>query len=171
MRFAYADPPYYQQGKKHYGKLHDDAAKWDDQQAHIDLIDQLIDQYPDGWAMSCNPANLHFLLRPGIRVAVWCKTFHQIRPTTVQYAYEPVLFMGGRKDNKRQPMVRDWLTSSIAMKKGLVGAKPDVFNNWVLDLLNFEFGDTLDDLFPGSGGMGEVVHRRNSQVGINYAQL
>ena len=171
MKFAYADPPYYKQGKKHYGKLHADAVKWDDQQAHIDLIDQLIDHYPDGWAMSCNPANLHFLLRPEIRVAVWCKTFHQIRPTTVQYAYEPVLFMGGRKDNKRAPMVRDWLTSSIAIKKGLVGAKPDVFNNWVLDLLNFQFGDTLDDLFPGSGGMGEVVHRRNSQVGINYAVL
>jgi len=87
----------------------------------------------------------------------------------VQFAYEPVLFMGGRKDNKRQPMVRDWLTSSIAMKKGLVGAKPDVFNNWVLDLLNFQDGDTLDDLFPGSGGMGEVIHRRNAQLGINYA--
>mgnify|MGYP007102828454 CR=1 FL=1 len=29
MKFAYADPPYFKQGKKHYGKLHDEAEIWD----------------------------------------------------------------------------------------------------------------------------------------------
>jgi hypothetical protein len=29
----------------------------------------------------------------------WTKTFHQMGPTTVQYAWEAVLLHGGRKDN------------------------------------------------------------------------
>jgi hypothetical protein len=54
------------------------------------------------------------------------------------------------------------------MKKGLVGAKPDVFNNWVLDLLNFKHGDTLDDLFTGSGGMDLTIRKRNLQISFDY---
>ena len=42
MKFAYADPPYFKQGKKHYGKLHDEADIWDGKQAHWDLIDRLM---------------------------------------------------------------------------------------------------------------------------------
>jgi hypothetical protein len=41
MKFAYADPPYYKQGKKLYGKLHDQAKVWDAKEAHIDLINKL----------------------------------------------------------------------------------------------------------------------------------
>jgi hypothetical protein len=158
-KFAYADPPYYQQGKKHYGELHKDAAIWDNKETHIELIESLKDNYPDGWAMSCNPANLWWLLadQPDLRICVWTKTFHQIRPTTVQYAFEPVLLWGGRKENKRKPMVRDWLSCAIPMRKGLVGAKPLAFNLWILDLLNYKDGDTLDDIFVGSGSMAEAI--------------
>ena len=162
LKFAYADPPYYKQGKKLYGKLHDQAAIWDGKQAHWDLIDRLMAEYPDGWALSCNPADLPWMIKhEGIRICAWAKTFHQIRPTTVQYAWEAVLLYGGRKDNKRKPMVRDWMSSSIAMRKGLVGAKPLVFNTWILDLLNYQNGDTLDDLFPGTNGMAEAIASRN----------
>jgi len=163
MKFAYADPPYYTMGKKMYGKLHEEAAIWDDKQSHRDLIIRLKTEYPDGWAMSCNPANLHWLLEghDDIRVCAWTKTFHQIRGTTNQFAWEAVLLGGGRKDNKRKPMVRDWLSCPIAMKKGLQGAKPDKFNDWILDLLNYQIGDTLDDLFPGTNGMAEAIARRN----------
>ena len=62
MRFAYADPPYHRMGKKLYGKLHDQASIWDNQQTHIDLITKLCDEYPDGWALSCNPKDLNWLL-------------------------------------------------------------------------------------------------------------
>jgi hypothetical protein len=90
------------------------------------------------------------------------KTFHQIRPTTVQFAWEPVLLFGGRKENKRSPMVRDWFVGVPTKMKGLPGAKSDSFNDWILDLLNFKEGDSLDDLFPGTGGMG----RATSRVGL-----
>jgi hypothetical protein len=46
------------------------------------------------------------------------------------------------------------------MKKGLVGAKPDAFNQWILDLLNYKNEDTLDDLFPGSNSMADAIALR-----------
>ena len=163
MKFAYADPPYYKQGKKRYGEFHEEAAKWDSQSAHLDLVHKLMNEYPDGWALSCNPADLSWLLVSSeIRVCAWVKTFHQIRPTTVQYAWEPVLLYGGRKDNKRKPMVRDWISGVATKRKGLPGAKPDYFNDWILDLLNYQDGDTLDDLFPGTNGMFEALQRRKN---------
>lgn len=166
MKFAYADPPYFKQGKKRYGEFHEEAAIWDNQQSHLDLIQRLIDEYPDGWAMSCNPADLHWLINGsggGIRVCAWTKTFHQIRPTTVQFAWEPVLLYGGRKDNKRKPMVRDWISGVATKRKGLPGAKPDYFNDWILNLLNFKIGDQLDDIFPGTNGMSDAIERRISE--------
>lgn len=160
MKFAYADPPYLGMGKKMYGKLHDEAAIWDQVEVQRDLVRKLIAEYPDGWAMSCNPKDLQFLLiDPNIRVCAWTKTFHQIRQTTVQYAWEAVLLYGGRPDGKRKPMVRDWVSGVIAMRKGLQGAKPDYFNDWILALLNYQPGDTLDDLFPGTNGMAEAIKR------------
>ena len=164
MKFAYADPPYYKQGKRLYGKLHAEASIWDDKKAHIDLVARLVSEFPDGWALSCNPADLVWILPAcpsEIRVAAWCKTFHQIRPTTVQYAWEPVIFMGGRKDHKRKPMVRDWMSCARANRKGVPGAKPQQFNEWVLQLLNYQPGDELVDMFPGSGGMQQLLNTRH----------
>lgn len=157
MRFAYADPPYFGCGASHYGEHHPNAADWDDRQTHLDLIARLTDEYPDGWALSLNPRDLAWQLPAcpdDVRVAAWCKTWHQIRPTTTQFAWEPVIFRGGRKDNKRSPMVRDWMACAVTRQRGLKGAKPDQFNQWVCDLLNYRADeDTLDDMFPGAGGM------------------
>ena len=160
MNFAYADPPYLGCGKSRYGAYHEEAAVWDDPQSHIDLVHRLVDEYPDGWVISLNPRDLKMYLNAApddTRVGAWVKTFHQIRPTTTQFAWEPVLFRGGRKDNKRKPMIRDWIQANATRKKGLPGAKPDVFNRWVLDLMNYQEGDTLDDLFPGTGGMQRTI--------------
>jgi hypothetical protein len=163
MRFAYADPPYFAQGRKLYGKHHAEAAVWDSKEEHIRLIERLVSEYPDGWALSANPADLRWLLPhtpEGTRVCSWVKTFHQIRPTTVQFAWEPVLLFGGRKDNKRSPMVRDWYIGVPTRKKGLPGAKSDAFNDWILDLLNYKEGDQVDDLFPGTRGMERATNRQ-----------
>ena len=163
MKFAFADPPYFGCGASHYGEHHPEAAVWDDKQAHFDLVDRLVSEYPDGWALSCNPRDLAWLLPAcpdDVRVAAWCKTWHQIRPTTVQFAWEPVIFRGGRKDPKRSPMVRDWMACAVTRQRGLKGAKPDDFNQWVLDLLAYRDGDTLDDIFPGTGGMADSLAQR-----------
>lgn len=163
MRFAYADPPYFGMGKKMYGALHPDAEIWDDKRSHIDLVGRLADEYPDGWVLSCNPRDLAWLYAEcptDARVGAWTKTFHQIRPTTTQFSWEPVIFRGGRIDGKRKPMVRDWLSCPIAMKKGLQGAKPDKFNQWVLDLMAFDTSeDEMDEIFPGTEGLTALIER------------
>lgn len=160
MKFAYADPPYYGQGKKLYGSLHPEAHLWDNKQNHINLINQMDNDF-NGWAMSCNPADLHWILngRSDIRVCAWTKTFHQIRPlASVQYAWEPVLICNPRKVKNRKPMVRDWMSCARSMRKGLVGAKPDTFNVWILDLLGFDpKQDTITELFPGTNGMSRIL--------------
>ena len=117
--------------------------------------------YAEGWALSCNPADLSWILPhvPTVRVCAWAKTFHQIRPLcSVQYAWEPVLVHGGRQLKHRKPMVRDWMACARSMRKGVIGAKPAEFHVWMLDLLGFDPSqDTIDDLFPGSHGLKKVL--------------
>jgi len=159
MRFAYADPPYLGQGAKWYGKHHPDAAVWDDPQTHVELVTRLVDEYPDGWAVSLSTPSLKVYLNAcpdDVRIAAWVKTWHQFLPLTTQYAWEPVIWRGGRKDPKRNPWVRDWFAAGAgnpALGKKLTGAKPHEFNRWVADLLCYRSGDELTDLFPGTGGM------------------
>lgn len=178
MIFAYADPPYYQQGRKKYAPYHDDVDIWDQKETHIELIYRLRDDFPDGWVMSCNPQDLLWMtphLPEDIRICAWTKTFHQIRPTTVQYAWEAVLLSGGRKVYKRKPMVRDWLSWPISIKKGLPGAKPLPFNTWVLQLLNYQEGDELVDLFPGTSSMQVALDQYQSAMpalrGEKYSEV
>lgn len=172
MRFAYADPPYLGQGKRWYGKHHPEAAIWDDPATHVELVERLVDEYPDGWALCLSTPSLQLYLPacpPDVRIAAWVKTWHQILPTTTQYAWEPVIWRGGRPDARRKPLIRDWHSSSSAGNpshgKTLVGAKPHDFNQWVLDLLNYQDGDELDDLFPGTGGMSLALNSRPLPLG------
>ena len=160
MKFAYADPPYYGRAKEIYGKLHNDAGKWDLKETHHELIKLLTTNYPDGWALSCNSKDLPWLLPAcpnDIRIASWCKSWHQIRPTSTQWAWEPLIWRTVKKEPKRQ-MVRDYLVTGMQTKTNTPGAKPNVFNRWVLDLLIFDpTEDTLDDLYPGSGSMAKTM--------------
>jgi hypothetical protein len=62
--------------------------------------------------------------------------------------------MGGRRKRARtEPTVRDWVAENITLKRGLVGAKPRAFCRWLFGLLGAQPGDTLDDLFPGTGAV------------------
>jgi len=159
MRFAYADPPYLGCGKM-YAAHHPDALIWDDPETHRHLIQRLCDEYPDGWALSLHVPSLQTLLAfcpPDVRVGAACKTFGQIRPTAVQWMWEPVIWRGGRK-GRTNPSPRDWLTYNTAPRSaardgGLIGGKPRAFCMWVFSLLNAQPSDTLDDLFPGTGAV------------------
>jgi hypothetical protein len=93
----------------------------------------------------------------------WVKPFAIFKPGVgVAYAWEPVIVRGGRKRTRRQPTVRDWVSVNITLRKGLVGAKPLAFCQWLLDVLNVEVGDTLDDLYPGTGIMQTALVGRIS---------
>ena len=167
MKLVYADPPYLGQCAS-YDHFHNDGGEmpwdgkcWDEVSTHTSLIAWLLSN-PDGYAYSCNPYPV-ILLGHG-RIAAWTKTWHQIRPTTVQYAWEAVVFQPARKANDRTPMVRDWLSCAVTRQTGQRGAKPDAFNDWILDLLVYEPGDELLDLFPGSGGMARALERRSRRL-------
>lgn len=164
IRVAYADPPYLGQGRKHYGRHHQQASDWDRPSTHQALIAQLLSEFPDGWAMSCSSPSLRVLLRlcpDDVRVAAWVKPFHifkkGVRPA---YAWEPVLFRGGRNTGHPPPVKggkattpRDWVSANITLRKGLTGAKPEPFCTWLFDLLNLRPTDEFIDLFPGSGAV------------------
>jgi hypothetical protein len=165
MKFAYADPPYLGCGKM-YVEHHVDATDWDFIETHRELVGQLCRDFPDGWALSCSSPSLPILLRectwPPIRIGAWVKPFASFKPNVNPgYAWEPVIFFGGRKGDRTRATVRDWLAESITLKKGLTGAKPAAFCEWILDLLGFDHEqDTLNDLFPGTDIMGRVIAGR-----------
>lgn len=165
MKFSYADPPYHGMGKKLYNH-----AEWDNKETHLALVKRLVAKYPDGWVLSCNPRDLVWMLpeayqaAPDLRVGVWVKTYHQIRPTTVQYAFEAILFRGGRKNNGRKPMVRDWISAPATRMKGLPGAKPPAFNDWVLQLMNYNpVQDQFNDMYPGTRGIEAAIERATAK--------
>ncbi len=159
MKAAYADPPYLGCGKKLYGKHHPDAMIWDAPEAHVRLVDQLENEY-DAWAMSCSTPSLRALLPlmpPEIRVAAWVKPFAIFKPNVgVAYAWEPVLFKEGRKRSRERPTSRDWVSANVTLRKGLTGAKPVQFCEWLFDLLTLEPDDEFIDIFPGTGIVGHT---------------
>ena len=151
MKFAYADPPYVGQAKKHYGE---------DEVDHEALIGRLVDEYPDGWALSCTSPSLHVLLPmcpPDVRIMAWVKPFAIFKPNVNPgYCWEPVLVRGGRKRGRDKPTVRDFVSQNITLKKGLVGVKPDPFSYWIFEVLGIEPGDEFHDLYPGSGAVSRA---------------
>lgn len=156
MRFAYADPPYLGYGS-YYADRHAEARSWDDPETHRQLIARLCDDYSDGWALSLTSGNLHDILPMcprAARIAAWVKPFASFKPgVNPAYAWEPVIFTGGRKRDRTEATVRDWVAESITLQRGLCGAKPRGFCRWIFDLLGAQKGDTLDDLFPGSNAV------------------
>lgn len=164
MRFAYADPPYVGQARRHYGTVEVNQRI---------LIGTLVEQYPDGWALSCSSPSLRQLLPlcpEGVRVMAWVKPFcifkKGVRPA---YGWEPVLMWRGRNRNHPPPpkggkatTPKDFVICNITLRKGLVGAKPPAFCSWVLDCLGFREGDEMDDLFPGTGSMAVAVSAHTS---------
>jgi hypothetical protein len=151
---AYADPPYPGQAKSRYGGTEVD---------HRDLVDQLR-QY-DGWALSTSASALLDVwnLCPEARCAAWLKTWAPNGWSRVRWSWEPVLFVTDRRGLKPGGRSEVWdgivcapkcaigSWSEVAGKGG--GAKPYEFVRWMLALIDYQDGDTLDDLFPGSGAV------------------
>lgn len=168
LRFAYADPPYYGCCGLYQHRHEEPFGCWDDPSTHLTLVNHLCDEFPDGWAMSLSSPSLQTILDlcpEDVRVGAWVKPFAVFKPNVNPgYTWEPVIFRGGRKHIRadRDPTIRDFyrqpvdaVAANITLKKGLTGAKPPAFCDWVLDLLNVRPGDELVDVFPGTGVMGE----------------
>lgn len=150
MRFAYADPPYIGQAKKHYGR---------EEVCHKTLIEKLQDEH-DAWALSCSSPSLQQILPmipPKHRIGAWIKPFCAYKKNVnPAYAWEPVIFVNTRKRTKEQETERDWIAESITLRKGLSGAKPLPFCFWLFEFANLTAADDFVDVFPGTGIVTEA---------------
>jgi hypothetical protein len=160
VRFAYADPPYLGLCRL-YDHFHgDDGRCWDDPETHRLLIERLCAEYQDGWAMSLHSPSLRTILAmcpADVRVSPWVKPFCSFKPgVNPAYAWEPVIWRGGRKRDRTEPTVQDFLICNITLRRGFTGAKPDPFALWLLDLLGARPEDDIIDLFPGSGAVSRA---------------
>lgn len=149
LTFAYADPPYIGQAKKHY---------YCEEIDHAELIARLNRDY-DGWALSCSSPTLRQILSlcpDDVRIGAWVKPFCSFKKNVnPAYAWEPVIFRGIRKrgTGKHIETERDWCAESITLRKGLSGVKPLGFCYWLFDLVGLKPEDEFHDLFPGSGAV------------------
>jgi hypothetical protein len=174
LRFAYADSPYLGCCNL-YGHHHEAPyGCWDEIDTHRVLIDYLMSEFPDGWALSASVPSLWQLLplipQKGTRICQWSKTFSAfkkgVRPA---YAWEPVIVHGGRNPHvgyPHAPPERDGkqntpkdfyeengIFAPITLQKGLTGAKSEAVCLAILGWLNFQDGDELVDVFPGTESM------------------
>jgi hypothetical protein len=168
VRIAYADPPYPGQSAKHYGDHPDYAGEVD----HAELVERLGDY--DGWVLHTSSTALADVLPlcpRGTRVMAWVKPFAAFkRNVSVAYAWEPVLVKACRKPVvSGRVVMRDFVSESITMKRGLTGAKPEAVCRWAFEVVGAEPDDTLDDLFPGSGAVTRAWDRWRSELRLEVA--
>lgn len=152
MKFAYADPPYPGQAAKHYADHPDYGGEVD----HAALFDRLVNGGYDGWALSTSSPALRDVLElcpRDVRVMAWTKPFAAYkRNVRVAYAWEPVIVQVAERQPGAIP-TRDFIAEPITMRRGLAGAKPVAFCEWLFGVMGAVPGDELDDLFPGTGAV------------------
>lgn len=158
-RLAYADPPYPGQATTRYNGT----------EVNHRLLVAHLDEF-DGWALSTSAAALRDVwnLAPHARCGAWTKTYAKNGWSRVRWSWEPVLFVTDRKGIKpgEASSVYDSIVCAPYVSRtgsgdwkpvgeGLGGgSKPYPFVRWVMELLAYEDGDELADLFPGSGAVG-----------------
>lgn len=165
MRVAYADPPYPGQAAKHYA----DHPAYGGEVDHTGLVRRLMTEFPDGWALSTASTTLRQVLLDcpsSVRIGAWVKPFASFKPNVnPAYAWEPVIFSGGRQPRSRtEATVRDWCSTPITLQRGLTGAKPEAVCFWVFAFLGLQPGDELVDLFPGTGAVTRAWQRWQHQL-------
>jgi hypothetical protein len=169
MRFAYADPPYPGQSAKHYR----DHPDYDGEVDHGRLLRDLREY--DGWVLHTASTTLQGVLdlafeagfdHSDFRVMAWVKPFAAFkRNVSVAYAWEPVLVKPVRKPVVSGRIVmRDWVSESITLRRGLTGAKPEAVCRWAFEVAGLEPDDELVDLFPGSGAVTRAWEAWRSQL-------
>ncbi len=158
MRFAYADPPYIGQARKHYGP--------DAKEVNHEMLIAHLNEF-DAWALSLNTPTLRIILPmcpEDVRVCAWVKPFASFKPgVNPAYAWEPIIVRGGRKLGADVLTVRDWVSVNITLQKGCSGAKPYAFSVWLFEFIGLTPDDEFSDLFPGSGAVARAWEQWKNQ--------
>jgi hypothetical protein len=172
MRIAYADPPYV--GCARLYPEHPESEVYNSVSGHRDLIDRLVEEFPDGWGLSCSSTSLRDLLPycpERARVLAWVKPFCTWRGSVnPAYTWEPLIIVGGRSRSHENPKVRDYLSASAPLLKGLPGAKPREFCMWFFACMGCVSGDELVDLFPGTGIVSDSWYSYTRQLSLEWLE-
>jgi hypothetical protein len=178
MKLCIADPPYLGRAVRWYGQggcgdgygkgqadNHPDAALWDDPASHIELINNLQSNF-DGWVIALSVHSLSTYLsvietnsRNGIRIGVWYKPSASPSGSRIGNHWEPVIVKvpNQRKGRTKHLMNTQDVLIANPNRKGFVGSKPVEWTHWVLDLMGYQTGDEVIDLFSGSGSVTEAI--------------
>ena len=162
VRAAYADPPY-----PGYGKFYEGG-----REVNHELLIEWLNRDFDAWALSTASVTLQEVLAlcpDDVRIAAWVKPFASFKPgVDPAYAWEPVIFKSARKWRRDQMTARDWVGTSITLKRGFTGAKPAAFCYWLFDLLGLYRDDEFVDVFPGSGAVTTAYEtwQRQTQLAL-----
>lgn len=156
--FRYADPPYPGLAAKYYRNEPTFAGEVDFPALLSSLETSRTTGECLGWALSTSARSLRDLLPlcpPEARICAWVKPIGACSRTYgIHNTWEPLIVMPGRK---LRPGKRDWLRASPARGAGrLPGRKPLAFCAWLFDLLGMLPGDTLIDMYPGTGAVGRA---------------
>jgi len=189
MKLGIADPPYYGRANRYYGSgsgggggnrriykpdYHPEAAKWDTKEAHQELVEQLNEQF-DSWVIAMSSHNLSMYLNwcetgssSDYRVCAWVKTTSVPSGSRIRNGFEPVLLKlhKSRRSTYRGTRTRDYFIAP-APRTGFLGAKPSGWTYWVLDLMGYELGDEVVDLFNGSGAVKEAIDLYIREKNVN----
>lgn len=157
-RFAYADPPYIGQSKKHYGKHADFAGEVD----HAELIERL--RGYDGWALSLSVKSLPAVLRlcpPDVLTLAWFKPIAPPLGDHRRYNWEPVILSPVRRYGPGYvPLAIVASPPQFTFREKpathVIGEKPEAFCHWVFAAAGLTRADELDDLFPGAGAVARA---------------
>jgi hypothetical protein len=165
VKFAYADPPYVGQARKHYGP--------EAREVNHPLLAAHLAEF-DGFALSLSSVSLPYVLPlftpelypDGVRVGAWVKPFAIYKPgVNPGYCWEPVIFRPlPRKRLRTDNTVRDFVSANVTLRRGVSGAKPDAFCHWLFSLAGLQDDDEFVDLFPGSGAVTRALEAWRSQL-------
>jgi hypothetical protein len=171
---GYADPPY-----PGCAGLYKDHADYGGEVDHAELLTRLDRDY-DGWLLHTASTTLAGVLRQadevgvtGFRIMAWVKPFAAFkRNVSVAYAWEPVLVKPCRKPVvSKRIVMRDWVSESITLKKGLTGAKPEAVCRWAFEMLGMQPTDELVDLYPGTGAVLRAWEKWRSELLLPFEEV
>src|SRR5580765_2415068 len=157
MRFAYADPPYIGTARRDYSADPNCA-----EVNHRVLIETLMADFPDGWALSCSPPTLKEVFGycpDGVRLMPWVKPYTPFKKgVNPSYSWEAVIVKGGRRRTLNQQTIPDFVIACPDVVRPrrsprFNGRKPSGFCYWLFEVLNINPDDEFVDIFPGSGNV------------------
>lgn len=156
-RFAYADPPYVGQAKKHYGDHPDFGGEVDHKALLADL------ESFDGWALSLSMKSLPAIAKlvpDDVLILSWVKPISPPMGDKRIYSWEPVILKPLRRPAvpTRTHLVLSppQFTFRARPVEHVIGEKPEGFCHWLFACAGLTPEDDFEDFFPGSGAVGRA---------------